>query len=144
MSSPRQSSRLRSQDLRNCFEIFNGNSIDVSDPSPVEALGKVSALAMLTTERVGNHEDPLMSQARPRLSEINTRGTVTTDSQMGKKEIVRISDGRDIVEWQRSYVTGLLPRHLGDKFEEKMTKVDGVIFFVGEPLNEDVDTDGWV
>lgn len=108
--------------------------MDVSGLSPVQAFAKVSALAMLTTTRVGNEEDPSMAQARPRLSEINKRGFVTTDSQMGKREVLqhRIT-GEDYDYRQRSYVKGLLPKHLGEEFKRRMQLEDGVMIFMEEP-----------
>ncbi|CAN0251998.1 unnamed protein product [Ectocarpus sp. 6 AP-2014] len=92
---------------------------------------------MLTTARVGLvAEDASMAQARPHLSEVNKRGLVTIDSQMGaKKEISHHADGGvlnpPVTHWQRSYIIGILAKDLGRKFQQKMRLVDGVDFFIG-------------
>ena len=134
----RHSPRIMDQEIHNCFGIFDGNNVDLSGLSPVQALGKVSAIAMLTTERVGRvTEDSTMAQARPRLSRINERGLVTFDSQMGVKE----GSGSEL-HWQRSYVVGMLPRQLARKFMNRMRLVDGVTLYVNEfkniPFNMDL------
>lgn len=128
----RSSDRIRRQPIYDCFGDHGPEEL-----SPVQALGKLSAVAMLTTSRVGlATEDPSMAQARPHLSEINKRGLVTTDSQMGaKKQVTHHADGHvlnpPVTQWQRSYVTGILAKGLWRKFEQKMRLVDGVDFFVG-------------
>ncbi|CAM9100624.1 unnamed protein product [Sphacelaria rigidula] len=81
-------------------------------------------------------EDASMAQARPHLSEVNSRGLVTTDSQMGaKKQVTHHFDGHvlnpPLTLWQRSYVSGILAKGLGRKFEQKMRLVYGVDFFIG-------------
>ncbi|CAN0334099.1 unnamed protein product, partial [Pylaiella littoralis] len=107
----RSSNRIRRQQTYDCF----GDQ----ELSPVQALGKLSAVAMLTTARVGlASEDPSMAQARQHLSEVNKRGLVTTDSQMGaKKQITHHSDGHvlnpPLTLWQRSYISGILAKDLG-------------------------------
>lgn len=127
----RSSDRIRRQQTYDCFGDHGEEEL-----SPVQALGKLSAIAMLTTARVGDvEEDASMAQARPHLSEINKRGLVTTDSQMGaKKQITHHHDGHvlnpPVTHWQRSYVTGILAKNLGPKFEQKMRLVDGVDFFI--------------
>lgn len=89
MSSPRRSSRIALRDIDACFGSFDGDRYDVSGLSPVQALGKLSAVAMLVTDRVGDpQEDVTMSQAKPILSKINKEGLVTTDSQMGRNGII--------------------------------------------------------
>ena len=128
----RSSDRIRRQQIYNCFGDHGAEEL-----SPVQALGKLSAVAMLTTARVGNQEDPSMAQARPHLAEVNKRGLVTTDSQMGaKKQITHhFFEGHvlnpPVTHWQRSYILGILPKGFGDKFKEKMGLVDGVDFFIG-------------
>ncbi|CAN0546745.1 unnamed protein product [Ectocarpus sp. 12 AP-2014] len=128
----RSSDRIRRQQTYDCFGDHGPEEL-----SPVQALGKLSAAAMLTTTRVGDVvEDASMAQARPHLSRINKRGLVTTDSQMGvKKELTHHRDGHllnhPVTHWQRSYVVGILARNLGTKFRQKMQLVDGVDFFIG-------------
>lgn len=133
--SPRRSKLVRFQSTKDCFGRFDGNDFDVSGLSPVEALAKVSAVAMLTTERVGEpREDASMAQARPRLSEINKRGFLTLDSQMGKKEVMQHGiTGEDVLYRQRCYVEGFLPKHLGDEFKRRMHLEDGVMIFMEPP-----------
>lgn len=135
MYSPRRSDRLHRQHIYDCF----GNH-GPEELSPVQALGKLSATAMLTTARVGDPmEDPSMAQARPHLAEINERGIVTTDSQMGKKELIthRFDNGQPLVppvtQWQRSYILGIMPVGLYEEFSKKMRLIDGVDFFIGVP-----------
>lgn len=44
---------------------------------------------MIISDRVGvPDEDETMVEARPNLHQINRRGRVTTDSQMGKDEVL--------------------------------------------------------
>lgn len=89
-------------EISRCFGKYGDVEVDDSNVSPVEALGKVSAMAMPTTERVGHPEaDPTMTQARPRLSLINDKGDLTDDSQMGKKIYKQFRDGSHGDHWQR-------------------------------------------
>lgn len=119
---------------RNCFENFNGKTYDVSRLSPVQALGKLSADAMMISDRVGRaSEDATMVQARPYLSRINSRGLVTTDSQMGKNVVTQTLDARHERVKQRSYVTGIIPRHLGKEFLRRMKHEDNVVVRVDLP-----------
>lgn len=79
-----------------------------------------------------------MVQARPHLSEVNKRGLVTIDSQMGKKDQVTHHVyghvlNPPLTHWQRSYISGILAKDLGPKFEQKMSLVDGVDIFIGVP-----------
>lgn len=62
MSAPqRSSSRIRRQQTYDCFGNYDA---DISEEL-LHALGKLSAIAMLTTQRVGLvTEDASMSQAR--------------------------------------------------------------------------------
>ena len=127
----RSSNRIRNQQIYACFGDHGAEEL-----SPVQALGKLSAVAMLTTARVGSEEDPSMAQARPHLSEVNKRGLVTIDSQMGKKDqVTHHVDGHvlnpPLTHWQRSYISGILAKDLGPKFEQKMSLVDGVDIFIG-------------
>lgn len=128
----RSSNRIRRQQTYDCFGDHGAEEL-----SPVQALGKLSAVAMLTTARVGDvDEDASMAQARPHLSEVNKRGLVTTDSQMGaKKQVTHHFYGHvlnpPVTQWQRSYITGILAKDLGHKFAQKMRLVDGVDFFIG-------------
>ena len=132
----RRSARIQRRQIYDCFGDHGAEEL-----SPVQALGKLSGVAMLTTARVGSAaEDPSMAQARPHLSKINEKGLVTTDSQMGaKKQITHHVDGHvlnpPVTTWQRSYVIGILPKDLGEKFEQKMRLVDGVDFFLGRHGN---------
>lgn len=121
--------------IQPCFGSFDDTTFDTSGLSPVQSFGKLCALAMLTTGRVGlAEEDPSMSQARPLLSVINKKGLVTADSQMGKDETIRrFRDGHAIRVRQRSYVTGIMPRHMERMFLRKMFPVDGVIIYTGKP-----------
>ncbi|AAK14642.1 unnamed protein product [Ectocarpus sp. 4 AP-2014] len=130
-SSDRVRTRIRRQRVYDCFGDQGPEEL-----SPVQALGKLSAVAMLTTVRVGDPgEDASMAQARPYLSEVNKRGLVTTDSQMGaKKHLSHHFDGHvlnpPVTQWQRSYISGILAKGLGGKFAQKMRLVDGVDFFL--------------
>ena len=119
--------------IKRCFGSFDGHTYDVEGLSPVQALGKVSALKMLVTERVGDpEEDETMEPARPRLSEMNSKGLLTTNSQMGKKEVKKHpKDGSYYPSWQRAYVDGVMPRHLARKFHDHMEIVGGVVVFSG-------------
>ncbi len=137
---------LKQEHINRCFGSFEGETFDVAGLSPVQALGKVSAMKMLITERVGDsEEDETMKQARPRLSEINSRGLLTTDSQMGKKEVLKDpKDGSYYPYWQRAYVEGVMPRHLARKFHQHMEIVDGVVVFSGAPVDADVYVDHYV
>ncbi len=135
MYSPRRSSRrLHRQHIHDCFGNHGSEEL-----SPVQALGRLSAVAMLTTARVGDGEDPSMAQARPHLSGINEKGIVTTDSQMGAKKLVthRADNGEPIVppvtKWQRAYIRGMIPEGLYEEFSNKMRLIDGVDFFIGVP-----------
>jgi len=128
----RRSTRILRQQTYDCFGDHGAEEL-----SPVQALGKLSAIAMLTTARVGDPtEDASMAQARPHLSEVNKRGLVTTDSQMGAKmQVTHHVDGHvlnpPVTQWQRSYLSGILAKNLGYKFEQRMKLVDGVDFFIG-------------
>lgn len=109
-----QSERTIRLHNRNCFGNFNGNNYDVSRLSPVQALGKLSADTMMISDRVGDpDEDETKVQARPYLSEINRRGLVTTDSQIGRDEVLQNVNGENYRHKQRSYVSGVLPRRIG-------------------------------
>ena len=116
------------QDVDACFGTFDGTRYDVSGLSPVQALGKISAIGLQNFSLVLEQEDPTMVVAVPRLVEINKRGLVTTNSQMGKK-----SNTDGFLTWQRSYVTGILPVDMGTNFGRKMELVDGVIVHIGKP-----------
>ena len=132
-SAPSTPTLLRKID--NCFGLFDGVAYDVSGLSPVQAFAKLSAVHMLTTARVGHpEEDPTMAQARPRLSEINKKGFLTIDSQMGKKEVRQhYVTGADYPSWQRSYVDGFMPRHLMNDFHQRMELEDSVVVLVDAP-----------
>ncbi|CAN0408181.1 unnamed protein product [Pylaiella littoralis] len=128
----RSSNRIRRQQTYDCFGDHGAEEL-----SPVQALGKLSAVAMLTTARVGlASEDPSMAQARQHLSEVNKRGLVTTDSQMGvKKQITQHVDGHvlnpPVTHWQRSYISGILAKDSRHKFQQNMRLVDSVDFLIG-------------
>lgn len=136
-SAPSTPTLLRKID--NCFGKFDGVAYDVSGLSPVEAFAKLSAVQMLTTARVGDvEEDPTMAEARPRLSEINQKGFLTINSQMGKKVVKRHRrTGEYYPSWQRAYVDGLMPRHMTDEFHERMELEDGVVILVDVPHYHD-------
>lgn len=132
-SAPSTPTLLRKID--NCFGTFDGVAYDVSGLSPVQAFAKLSSVYMLTTTRVGHvREDPTMAEARPRLSEINRKGFLTIDSQMGKKEVkehpVTVAD---YPYWQRSYVDGFMPRHLTRNFHQRMELEDSVVILIDDP-----------
>ncbi len=117
------------QEIDRCFGQFNGATYDVSGLSPVQAYAKLSAVYMLTTARVGDEEeDPTMTEARPRLSEINRKGFLTTDSQMGKKGVEQ-----GVPYWQRSYLQGLMPRHLARNLHLRLDLEDSVMVLVNAP-----------
>ena len=132
-SAPTTPTLLRKVD--NCFGRFNGVGYDVSGLSPVQAFAKLSAVHMLTTVRVGDvEEDPTMAEARPRLSEINRKGFLTIDSQMGKKIVEQHPrTGANYPYWQRSYVDGFMPRHLTRNFHQRMELEDGVVILIDAP-----------
>ena len=116
--------------IDNCFGKFDGVSYDLSKLSPIQAFAKISAAKMLTTARVGDpREDPTMAAARPRLSDINRKGFLTVDSQMGKKEVQQNREGGSSF-WQRSYVSGVIPRHLAENFQQRMSFEDNVLILV--------------
>lgn len=123
---------IQNKQTYDCFGNYG-----IEELSPTQALGKLSATAMLTTSRVGDpDEDETMAQARPRLSEINKRGFVTTDSQMGVKKMVYHTIHGDAInppvdQWQRSYVTGILAKDLGEEFKKKLRFLDGIDFSIG-------------
>lgn len=131
----RRSSRIHERDMTDCFSTFDGENVDVSNLHPVEAFGKLSAMAMLVTQRVGDpEEDASMSQARPRLSLINDRGLVTYDSQMGVKRVITSAiDGSDVTHWQRSYIMGVIPGGMGEVFKQQIDLVDSVAMHMVEP-----------
>lgn len=140
----RKSSRIYQRDMKDCFSTLNGQSVDVSNLHPVEAFGKLSAMAMLVTQRVGDpNEDASMSQARPRLSQINDRGLVTFDSQMGVKRVIPgcdTIDGSDATHWQRSYIKGVIPGGMGEVFKQQIDLVDGIAMNMVEPVSEGKET----
>lgn len=121
--------------IDSCFGRFDGVGYDVSGLSPVQAFAKLSAVHMLTSARVGHvREDPTMAEARPRLSEINRKGFLTIDSQMGKKIVQQHPrTGADYPYWQRSYVDGLMPRHLTKNFHQRMELEDSVVILIDAP-----------
>ncbi|CAN0373555.1 unnamed protein product [Pylaiella littoralis] len=82
----RSSNRVRRQQTYDCFRDHGAEEL-----SPVQALGKLSAV-----------------------------GLVTTDSQMGaKKQITHYVDGHvlnpPVTIWQRSYISGISAKDLGHK-----------------------------
>lgn len=140
-SAPSTPTILRKIDQ--CFGRFDGVTYDMSGLSPVQAFAKISAVKMITTTRLGL-EDATMIEAAPLLSEINRKGILTTDSQMGKKERQnyrvkrrgRVSQ-KVTALWQRAYVTGFIPAHLADDFRERMGLEDGVLVLVNDPHEVD-------
>lgn len=123
-STPSTPTHVRTMD--NCFGKFDGVSYDLSGLSPVQALAKISAAKMLTTVRVGHpQEDPTMAVARPRLSEINRKGFLTNDSQMGKKEV-----REDNLKMQRSYIQGVMSKRSAEYFRQAMSFEDSVVVLV--------------
>ena len=122
-----------SRKMNNCFGKFDGVSYDLSNASPVQALANISALKILTTSELVD-EDPTMAIARPHLSKINQAGFLTTESQMGKKELDKV-DADSL--WQRSYVKGLLPRHVADAFRQQLSLEDSVFVVIDEPDDRD-------
>lgn len=140
--------------LIDIIESYNSESM-----RPTDVLGKLSAVAMLTTNRVGDPtEDETMVEARPRLSLINEKGFVTVDSQMGVVKSITLHDfmmtnrrGERVfnpvwdekrregtlpqlphtyIEKQRSYVEGIMSKDKVEKFKDKMFKIDSVIVLV--------------
>ncbi|CAM9908079.1 unnamed protein product, partial [Ectocarpus sp. 6 AP-2014] len=135
--------------------------------SPTEILGKLSAVAMLTTARVGDvNEDPTMAEARPRLSVINDTGFVTVDTQIGTDTTATIDTfmitthtGERIMNpyWkqrrrertlpqlphtfpvkQRSYVQGIFPQHRANLFFDRLSDLDGVLVVMFPHVGRDV------
>lgn len=143
-SAPSTPTLLRKID--NCFGTFDGVKYDVSGLSPVQAFAKLSAVQMLTTARVGDvKEDPTMAEARPRLSEINRKGFLTIDSQMGKKEVKQYRrTGADYPCWQRSYVDGFMPRHLTINFHQRMELEDSVVILIDAPHDRPMEIGGTI
>ena len=141
-SAPSTPTLLRKVD--NCFGRFDGVAYDVSGLSPVQAFAKLSAVHMLTTARVGDPvEDASMSEARPILSEINRKGFLTIDSQMGKKIVDQIpATGEEYPFWQRAYVDGLMPRHLTKNFHQRMELEDGVLLLIDAPHDNPIRLGG--
>ena len=132
-SAPSTPTLVRKVD--NCFGRFDGVAYDVSGLSPVQAFAKLSAVHMLTTGRVGDPlEDASMSEARPILSEINRKGFLTIDSQMGQKRARKhFVTGEEYPSWQRAYVDGFMPRHLIKNFHQRMELEDGVVILIDAP-----------
>lgn len=111
--------------------------IDTRGLSPVQSLGRLQALHLSSPDEHDQYHllapDATMVNALPHLIEINKRGFLTTDSQMGR--LRTIGGGSPSRHRQRSYVTGVLPKHMGQRFVDIMEATDSVVVR-GNPVGD--------
>lgn len=98
-------------------------------PITFDELSESSRAAMLTTARVGDPaEDPTMKVMRPKLSQINALGFITTDSQMGKAFPEE--------ECQRAYISGFVSKKYAERIEDLLLK-EGLYVDMQPPRPDD-------